>query len=415
MALNLKLTEKQPLTLTNRLKLTLVFVLFTLLSANSFAHTDSISHESSHEKTTTDTSAAQDHNDHTEATHEDHKPKFDAGEMIIHHISDAHEIHFFTLNEGKENEKHASIYLPVIIKNESGFHVFNASHFYHNKKDITVNGKHMHYYEHDGFIMFEEKIYEAGDTHPVFFDSEGKITNASVLDLSPTKSVVGMFITILLLVLLFGSAARKYKSNPNKAPSGLQGFLEPLVLFLRDEVIIPAMGPKHATRFMPFLLTTFFFIWFANILGMIPFIGGFNIMGTLGVTIVLATIVFIKTTLNGKAYYWTHIFWPHGVPLPIKFILVPIEIISIFMKPLVLMIRLTANMTAGHIIFMALTALIFIFGQQSAVAGYSIGIGSAAFMVFMYFIELLVAFLQAYVFTLLAASYFGSALEEPHH
>ena len=188
-----------------------------------------------------------------------------------------------------------------------------------------------------------------------------------------------------------------------------------MVIFIRDEVVIPSIGHKHASRFMPFCLTTFFFIWIANILGMIPFIGGFNIMGTLGVTIVLATIVFIMTTINGKPYYWTHILWPHGVPLPIKFILVPIEIIGIFMKPLVLMIRLTANMTAGHIIFLALTSLVFIFGQSSAVAGYGVGVGSLAFMIFMYFIELLVAFLQAYVFTLLAASYFGSALEEPHH
>ena len=224
-----------------------------------------------------------------------------------------------------------------------------------------------------------------------------------------------MFITIIILLLLFGLAARKYKRNPNTAPSGVQGLLEILVMFIRDDVVIPAIGPKHAHRFMPFLLTTFFFIWIANLLGMIPFIGGFNIMGTLGVTMVLAAIVFIITTVNGRGHYWMHIVWPPGVPFLVKFILVPIEIVSVFVKPLILMIRLTANMTAGHIIFLALTALIFIFGESSAGAGYGVGVGSVAFMVFMYLIELLVAFLQAYVFTLLAASYFGAALEEPHH
>lgn len=150
-------------------------------------------------------------------------------------------------------------------------------------------------------------------------------------------------------------------------------------------------------------------------LRLIPFIGGFNVMGTIGVTLVLATVVFIITNINGKSHYWTHILWPPGVPFPIKLILVPIEIISIFMKPMVLMIRLTANITAGHIIILAFTCLVFIFGQQSAGAGYGAGIGSVLFMVFMYFIELLVTFLQAYVFTLLTAMYFGSAIEEPHH
>ncbi len=401
MASNPKLIEKQIFNFFTGFKRNLVLVLFTLISFTSFASADTVTHET--------------------ATIEAHSPdgshekKFDAGEMIIHHISDAHEIHFFTLNEGTANETHYTIYLPVIIKDESGFKLFSASCFYHNKHDVEVNGKHQHYYKHDGYILQGEKIYKAEGVQGISFDAEGKVTNASVLDLSPTKSVVGMFITIIILLLLFGSAARKYKKHPNIAPSGLQGLLEPIVLFLRDEVVIPSIGAKHANRFMPFLLTTFFFIWVANILGMIPFLGGFNIMGTLGVTIVLAVVVLIITSVNGKSNYWMHIFWPHGVPFLVKIILVPIEIISIFMKPMVLMIRLTANITAGHIIFLALTSLIFIFGQTSAGTGYGVGVSSVAFMVFMYFIELLVAFLQAYVFTLLAASYFGSAVEEAHH
>jgi F-type H+-transporting ATPase subunit a len=149
---------------------------------------------------------------------------------------------------------------------------------------------------------------------------------------------------------------------------------------------------------------------------LIPFIGGFNITGTLSVTMVLAGIVFIITTVNGNKHYWGHILWPSGVPLPIKFILVPIEVASIFIKPLVLMIRLTANITAGHIIILSFVSLILIFMEQSGMGvGMGVGVGSTLFMIFMFFIELLVAFLQAYVFTLLAALYFGDATQEAHH
>ncbi|MCB9252240.1 MAG: F0F1 ATP synthase subunit A [Flavobacteriales bacterium] len=378
----------------------LFVILFTLFSSIIYA-SDDASHKS-------DTSAS-------EGNHENHETKFDAGEFITHHIADAHEIHFFTLNEGTDHEKHFTIYLPVIVNTGSGLEMFSASHFYHNKHNVEVNGKHKHYFTYNDLVLFEEQIYKASGIEGIQFDEAGKITNQSLTDFSPTKSVIGLFLTGIILLLLFGSAAKKYKSRPNTAPKGLQNLLEPLVIFVRDDIAIPSIGKEHGHRFTPFLLTTFFFIWLANILGLVPFFGGFNIMGTLGVTLVLATLVFIITTINGKAYYWSHIFWPHGVPLPIKFILVPIEIVQIFMKPLVLMIRLTANITAGHIIILAFTCLVFIFGQQNVGAGYGVGVGSVLFMIFMYFIELLVVFLQAYVFTLLTALYFGAALEKPHH
>jgi F-type H+-transporting ATPase subunit a len=219
----------------------------------------------------------------------------------------------------------------------------------------------------------------------------------------------------LICVLIFSAVARGYKSGAPSKPRGLQSLLEPMILFVRNEIAIPSIGAHKADRFMPFLLSSFFFIWIANIMGLIPFLGGFNIMGTLGVTLVLATVVFVLTTINGNKHYWIHILWPAGVPTAIKFILVPIEILGIFIKPAVLMIRLTANITAGHIIILSFVSLIIIFGQQSAVAGYGVGVGSLLFMIFMNFIELLVAFLQAYVFTLLSAIYFGSAVEEAHH
>ncbi|MEX2380607.1 MAG: F0F1 ATP synthase subunit A, partial [Vicingaceae bacterium] len=277
----------------------------------------------------------------------------------------------------------------------------------------TASGEQVSYYQYGNYIMFHEHIYMLGDG--VTFNEEGEIENQAVaLDMSITKTVAGMFLAILLMIVIFTSVAKGYKKRGIGAPKGIQSFMEPLILFVRDEIARPSIG-KHADRFVPFLLTVFFFIWISNILGLIPFLGGLNITGTLSVTMVLAAIVFVITSVSGNKHYWGHILWPSGVPLPIKLILVPIEFAGIFIKPLVLMVRLTANITAGHIIILAFVALIFIFGEQGAGAGYGVGIGSTVFMIFMNFIELLVAFLQAYVFTLLAALYFGAATEEAHH
>jgi F-type H+-transporting ATPase subunit a len=259
----------------------------------------------------------------------------------------------------------------------------------------------------------------AADGTPVV---SGQITAAAsgaaltVYDLSITKSVFGMLLILAVMVWMFLSIAGYYKKNPGQAPKGMANALEPLIIFVRDEIAKPSIGDK-ADKFMPFLLTVFFFIFFCNLLGLVPFLGGFNITGTIGVTVVLATLVFFLTNLNGNKHYWGHIFWPPGVPLPVKFILVPIEVFSIIMKPAVLMIRLTANISAGHIIILAFTSLIFIFGDggHAIGAGSGMGVFSTAFMIFMYFLELLVAFLQAFVFTLLAAIYFGDATHDPAH
>lgn len=345
------------------------------------------------------------------SSHQEEKNSFNAGEMIMHHISDAHEIHIIG---------DFAIYLPIILYTENGFDVFSSSHFYHNEKHGTsaiAEESNFHYYTYKDYVLYHEHIYYSNQTgEEVSFNEEtGAISNTPVFDLSITKSVAGIFLTVVLLLLIFLSTAKAYKKRKGQAPKGLQSFMEPMILFIRDEVAIPSIGAKKADRFMPFLLTVFFFIWIANMLGLIPFIGGFNITGTLSVTLVLAAIVFIITTINGNRHYWSHILWPAGVPLPVKFILVPIEFASIFIKPLVLMIRLTANITAGHIIILAFVSLILIFGQSSVATGYGVGVGSTLFMIFMFFIELLVAFLQAYVFTLLAALYFGDATQEAHH
>jgi len=368
---------------------------------------------------TLNVTAQHDHDDHdhenTSHSEEDHggESTFDAGEMIMHHIADAHEIHIIG---------DFAIYLPIILYTENGLDLFSSSHFYHNEHhesytDSSGTEVNYHYYTYEDYVMYHEHIYYSNGSDPLTIDSEtGEATNAAVFDISITKTVFGVLFTCLLLLLIFGSIARSYKRRVGQAPKGLQSFIEPLILFIRDEVAIPSIGSAaKAEKFMPFLLTTFFFIWIANMLGLIPFIGGFNITGTLSVTLVLAALVFIIITINGNKHYWSHILWPAGVPLPIKFILVPIEIASIFIKPLVLMVRLTANITAGHIIILAFVSLVLIFGEQSATAGYGVGVGSVLFMIFMFFIELLVAFLQAYVFTLLAALYFGEATQEGHH
>ena len=236
-----------------------------------------------------------------------------------------------------------------------------------------------------------------------------------VYDLSITKSIFGMLLMLGLMVVVFGRMAGSYKNRQGQAPTGMTNALEPLVLFLRDEIAVPNIGKEKADKFLPFLMTVFFFIFFANLLGLVPFIGGFNVTGTLGITMVLASLVFLITTLNGNKHYWGHLFWPPGVPLFVMPIIIPIEIVGMFLKPIVLMIRLTANISAGHIIILSFVSLVLIFGESSAAAGYGVGVFSTAFMIFMYCIELLVAFLQAFIFTLLAAIYFGEATHEAHH
>lgn len=326
--------------------------------------------------------------------HDDHG-EFNPGEMIFDHILDSHEIHFFTLGEGTDHETHISIYLPVILYTEDrGVEVFMSSKFDHHTHTYDryhVDGKEIYYVNEAG-----EKVYP--------------------LDFSITKTVVGMFIVVLIMFLIFPSAASAYKKRQGQAPKGLQSVLEPIIIFVRDEVAKPAIGDHKYERFLPFLLSIFFFIWISNILGLIPFIGGFNIMGQISVTLALAAFTFIVTTVNGNRHYWSHIFAMPGVPPAILFILTPIEILGMFTKPIVLMIRLFANITAGHMIILAFVSLIFLFNNMYGVAGGAgVSILSLFFAMFMNVIEILVAFLQAFVFTLLSALYFGSAVEEAHH
>ena len=226
-----------------------------------------------------------------------------------------------------------------------------------------------------------------------------------------------MILVSLFLFWLFRSAAKKYISQPDKAPSGSQGLLEILFMFIRDEVAIPFIGKHHYTKFLPLLMSIFFFILGLNLFGQIPFLGSTNVTGNLTVTMVLAVIVFIIVNINGKKDYWMHIFWMPGVPLPIKFLLAAVETMGLFIKPLTLMLRLAGNISAGHIAILSFIGLIFIFGKAGTdMMGSGIGTAMAIpLTLFMMAIELIVAFVQAFVFTILTASYIGAAIEEHHH
>jgi F-type H+-transporting ATPase subunit a len=325
------------------------------------------------------------------------KEKFNAGKMIIEHVTDAHEWHILTLGSGTEHERHISMPLPCIVKHpEKGWMFFSSSNF--------VNHETHQEQEYEGLKMHENHILTT--------------TGDKVLDLSITKNVLALFISLILMSIVFISVARTYSRRVGQAPKGLQSFVEPLIMFIRDEVAKPSIGHKYE-KYLPFLLTIFFFIFFNNLLGLIPILpGGANVTGNIAVTMVLAVMVFLITTFTANKAYWIHVINTPGVPWWLKFPvpLMPIvELMGVVSKPLVLCLRLFANITAGHIIILAFFSLIFIFGEINAGVGYGVSIASLAFTIFMSFMELLVAFLQAYVFTLLASLYFGAAIEEHAH
>ncbi|MFM1876079.1 MAG: hypothetical protein RL266_1816 [Bacteroidota bacterium] len=342
---------------------------------------------------------------------------FNAGDMIMHHVTDAHDIHLMDIGG------HAiSIPLPIILlSSEDGISVFLSSAFHHGhaakNRYILDHGHIYRLGENNPFA--ESEHLNAADAKSMGFTSEDwggffRGESGAFIDLSITKTAFGILLTIAIMFFVFMSIANSYKRNPNEAPKGLQSFMEPIILFVRDEIAKPSVGPRYE-KFLPYLLTIFFFIWTANMLGLIPFIGGFNVTGNIAVTLVLALFTFVITNLSGNKYYWKHIFAP-DIPKPLYILMIPIEVMGVFIKPIVLCARLFANITAGHIIILAFMSLIFIFANQYGTgAGFGVSIVSLAFAIFMNIMEILVAFLQAYVFTLLSALYFGAAVEEHAH
>ncbi|MBL7883753.1 MAG: F0F1 ATP synthase subunit A [Bacteroidia bacterium] len=332
----------------------------------------------------------------TSAEHgESHESQgFDAGKMIIEHVADSYGWHLWG---------HTSLPLPIIIKSDKGFDCFMSSKFNHGHDAVQGNYTYRIDEKTKSIIVFDEL------TGTVDQEATAKITDFSI-----TKNVAAMFFSMLLMLWMFIKVAKLATKNRGKAPSGLQSWIEPLVVFVRDDVAKPSIG-KSYEKFMPFLLTVFFFIWINNLLGLIPiFPGGANLTGSISVALVLAAFTLVITFVVANKHYWRHVFAMPGVPLPVLIILTPIEILGLFLRPFVLMIRLFANITAGHIIALAFFSLIFIFGEMNAGLGLGVSVLSLVFTIFMGALELLVAFLQAYVFTLLSAIYFGAAVDEGH-
>ncbi|WP_448520593.1 F0F1 ATP synthase subunit A [Rhodoflexus sp.] len=310
---------------------------------------------------------------------------FSPKEMILHHIGDAYDWHFFDYTKSDGTVVQVSLPLPVILLTDGNLDVFLSSEFDHGKRQV-VRG---------------DRVYRLEHSHIV--EANGK----KIIDLSFTKNVASMFLASVLLVFIFISVAKAYQQRPGQAPSGLQSFIEPLVIFVRDDIIIPNIGEKKYKTYLPYLMTLFFFIWVNNLLGLIP--TGANTSGNIAFTLTLAAFTAIITNISGNKDYWKHIFAMPGVPKLMLIIMIPVELIGILTKPFALMIRLFANITAGHIVILCLVSFIFIF--KNAILGLPVGFVVVAIT----FLELFVAALQAYIFTLLSALFIGLAVEEHEH
>jgi F-type H+-transporting ATPase subunit a len=319
-------------------------------------------------------------------------------EYIQHHLKDSHDFTLFSY--GSEPRKHFGFPLPVIFIDE-GLHMFMSSKFHHGESVAESQGKH--------YAIYHGKIYRTNEAGDINLDEAGHATNVKPLDISISKNVVGMLLAGLLLILGFRSLANSYKKGP--LPTGIGRVLEPLVIYVRDEIARPNIGEKRYKDFSGFLLTVFFYIWLLNLMGMTPL--GFNVTGNIAITVCLALFTFFIVQFSGNKSYWVHIFWMPGVPIIMKIVLMPVEVLGMLTKPFSLLIRLFANMTAGHFVVMSLIALTITLKAQFGVVA-STGM-SFVLAFFISMIELLVAFLQAYIFTMLSALFIGMAVADDHH
>lgn len=323
---------------------------------------------------------------------------FNPTDMIMHHIGDAHGWHFFG-----SGEQSVTLPLPVILYTDNGLVSFMSSEFHHDTEGQQI-------VEKGGmqFVNYHETIYQLNPgEEQIVFNEEGEVVNAvKPHDFSITKNVAAMFVTVIVMIIFFFGLAKHHKKDTT-APRGINSALEALVLFVRDDIAIPQIGEKKYMKFMPFLLTVFFFIWITNLLGLLP--GAANVTGNIAVTAALGLFTLVLIVVNGNRDYWKHTFWMPGVPTGVKPILAVVETMGLLIKPIALMIRLFANITAGHIIILSLFSLIFIL-ETAGVASISV-----PFVLFMTVLELLVAFLQAFIFTMLSALFIGMAVEEHEH
>lgn len=324
-------------------------------------------------------------------------------EYIMHHLQDSYDFSLFSYTNEAGEHVYFGAPLPIILW-DNGLKIFSSSKFHHGETVAEVDGNH--------YAISHNKIYKTDAAGTITYDEEHHATNIAPLDFSITKGVVSIMFTFLLMFFLFKNLADSYAKNGGIA-SGAGRFFEPIVLYIRDDIAIPNIGEKKYRKYMSFLLTVFFFVWFLNMLGLTPL--GINVTGNIAVTLCLALITFLLTNLTGTKDYWLHIFDPLGstmkwyAKVPLYIILIPIEVLGIFIKPFSLLIRLYANMQAGHIVLMSLIGLMFIFKSWLG-SPMSFGLAFAISL-----IEVLVALLQAYIFTMLSALYFGFASEEHEH
>ncbi len=325
---------------------------------------------------------------------EEEKP-FDIKEMIFTHVLDSYEWHLFSTKE-----KHYSIPLPVIVKGENGWEIFSSAHLSHG-------------HEYKGFFISDTDQYRY---KIVYRNSAGTLTRP--LDLSFTKNAASAMLASIMLLIIMLMVASNYKKDPLRPMKGFSGAIEQLTMSIHDD-IIKASIPNDYKRFAPYLLTVFYFIFLNNMLGLVPiFPGGANVTGNIAVTLTLALLTFLATNLFGNKEYWKEIFWP-DVPVFLKTPIFPlmqiIEFIGMLTKPFALMVRLFANMLAGHMIVLVLMGLIFIFSAiLGAGAAAGVSVMSVAFSIFMVLLDVLVSFIQAYVFTILSSIFIGMARADHH-
>ncbi len=330
--------------------------------------------------------------------------KTEIKEYIAHHLLDSYDFSLFSYTNAQGEHVYIGAPLPIILW-DNGLKLFSSSKFHHGETVAAVDGNH--------YALYHNKIYKTDAAGTINYDESHHPTNVKPLDFSITKSVVSMMLVFAIMFFLFKSLAASYAKNGGIA-AGAGRFFEPIVLYIRDDIALPNIGEKKHKKYMSFLLTIFFFIWFLNILGLTPL--GVNVTGNIAVTFGLALLTFLITNLTGTKDYWLHIFDPLGstmawyAKVPLYIILIPIEVLGIFIKPFSLLIRLYANMQAGHIVLMSLIGLMFIFKSWLG-SPLSFGLAFAISL-----IEVLVALLQAYIFTMLSALYFGfAAVEHEHH
>lgn len=359
------------------------------------------------------------------------KEEIDSGSIIIGHVTDSHTWHICDYKSKDGSEHAVAVNLPIILIDEGHLEVFSSKRFHHGH-EVYEGKKHSYALiggglEKEEIVCVEGPVERCVEAEDVFVDGEGRTfvlledeagKTLKPVDISITKTAAAIIIAVTLLLVIILASAKKYKVRGTAAPHGMQSLIEILVLHVRDDIVAPILG-HNTNRFLPYLLTLFFFIFFCNILGLIPiFPAGANITGNIAVTAILALITFIITNFNGNKHYWKDIFNTPGVPAWLKFFpLMPVvELVGVFTKPIVLMIRLFANMTAGHIVILGFVVIIFILSNSLGMAvGGAVSAVSVFFAVFISLLECLVAYIQAFVFTMLSALYISMAVETPEH